>query len=87
MGPSPKPASSGHDAGMQSSLLADDDLPEPARLVAAVKRRGTTGHYDEWTAAAAGSAPAMPAPAVFKRLLRASSRFAILASDVVRASS
>ena len=47
---------------MQSSLLADDDLPEPARLVAAVKRRGTTGHYDEWTAAAAGSAADAPAP-------------------------
>ena len=61
MGPRPKAPPSGHDAGMQSSLLADDDLPEPARLVAAVKRRGTPGHYDEWLAAPAGSASGAPA--------------------------
>jgi uncharacterized circularly permuted ATP-grasp superfamily protein/uncharacterized alpha-E superfamily protein len=46
----------GHDAGMQSSLLADDDLPEAASLVAAVTRRGTPGHFDEWRAAASGTA-------------------------------
>lgn len=41
---------------MQSSLLADDDLPEAASLVASVTRRGTPGHFDEWRAAASGTA-------------------------------
>ncbi|OGB00789.1 MAG: hypothetical protein A3E25_11835 [Burkholderiales bacterium RIFCSPHIGHO2_12_FULL_69_20] len=40
---------------MQSSLLADDDLPDAAALVAAVTRRGTPGHFDEWRA---GTTPA-----------------------------
>ena len=41
---------------MQSSLLANDDLPEAAQLVAAVTRRGTPGHFDEWRGAASGTA-------------------------------
>ncbi len=32
---------------MQSSLLSDDDLPDPAALAAAAAGRGTPGHYDE----------------------------------------
>ena len=51
-----EPARPGHDAGMQSSLLADDDLPDAAHLVAAVTRRGTPGHFDEWRGAASGTA-------------------------------
>jgi uncharacterized circularly permuted ATP-grasp superfamily protein len=49
---------------MQSSLLADDDLPDAASLVAAVAQRATPDAFDEWcasasgTAAAAGHAPA-----------------------------
>ena len=61
----PEPARPGHDAGMQSSLLADDDLPDAAHLVAAVTRRGTPGHFDEWLAAASGTAASagrQPAP-------------------------
>ena len=52
----PEPSRPGHDAGMQSSLLANDDLPEAAQLVAAVTRRGTSGHFDEWRGAASGTA-------------------------------
>ena len=61
----PEPTPPGHDAGMQSSLLADDDLPDPAALVASVTRRGTPGHFDEWRAAASGTtaaAASQPAP-------------------------
>jgi len=60
-----EPSRPRHDAGMQSSLLADDDLPEAASLVAAVTRPGTPGHFDEWRAAASGTAAAAgrhPAP-------------------------
>jgi uncharacterized circularly permuted ATP-grasp superfamily protein len=49
---------------MQSSLLADDDLPDAASLVASVTRRATPGHFDEWCASASGgSASASQAPA------------------------
>ena len=48
MGPREKPALPGHDAGMQSSLLADDDLPDAASLVAAVAQRATHDAFDEW---------------------------------------
>ncbi len=64
MGPTEKLPHPGHDAGMQSSLLADDDLPDAASLVASATLRATPGHFDEWcagvsgTAAAAGHAPA-----------------------------
>ena len=50
---------------MQSSLLADDDLPDAASLVAAVAGRATPGHFDEWCAGASGteaSASHAPAP-------------------------
>ncbi|MBC7728280.1 MAG: circularly permuted type 2 ATP-grasp protein, partial [Microbacteriaceae bacterium] len=59
---------------MQSSLLAHDDLPEAAHLVAAVTRRGTPGHFDEWrgaasgTAASAGRHPAVHWQRFFNRL-------------------
>lgn len=43
---------------MQSSLLADDDGPDAANLAASVTRRATPGHYDEWRAAASGTAAA-----------------------------
>ena len=52
----PEPSRPGHDAGMQSSLPANDDLPEAAQLVAAVTRRGTPGHFDEWRGVASGTA-------------------------------
>ena len=48
---------------MQSSLLADDDLPDAASLVAARAPRADPGVYDEWrgsSVAAAGTAT--PAP-------------------------
>ena len=60
-----EPPRAGHDAGMQSSLLADDDLPDTASLVNAVARRATPGHFDEWSGAASGAAAAArhpPAP-------------------------
>ncbi|MDO9285322.1 MAG: circularly permuted type 2 ATP-grasp protein, partial [Aquabacterium sp.] len=44
---------------MQSSLLADDDLPDAAALVASVTRRGTPGHFDEWRA---GATPSLASP-------------------------
>ena len=50
---------------MQSSLLADDDLPDAASLVASVTRRATPGHFDEWCAGVAGTAASAahgPAP-------------------------
>lgn len=50
---------------MQSSLLADDDLPDAASLVASVTGRATPGHFDEWCASASGRASAAghaPAP-------------------------
>ena len=50
-----EPPGRGHDVGMQSSLLADDDLPDAASLVSSVTRRATPGHYDEWSATASGS--------------------------------
>ena len=56
-----EPPGKGHDAGMQSSLLADEDLPDPASHVAALAGRATPGHFDDWrglpaaTAAAAGA--------------------------------
>ena len=49
---------------MQSSLLADDDLPDAASLAAAAALRASPGHFDEWrgltasNAAAAGAQPA-----------------------------
>ncbi|MDH4391089.1 MAG: circularly permuted type 2 ATP-grasp protein [Aquabacterium sp.] len=43
---------------MQSSLLADDDLPDTVSLVASVTGRATPGHYDEWCASVAGTAAA-----------------------------
>ena len=55
----------GHDAGMQSSLLTDDDLPDAASLVASLARRATPGHFDEWCAASPGvavGASQVPAP-------------------------
>ena len=65
MGPSEKPPLAGHDGGMQSSLLADDDLPDAASLVAAVAQRATPGHFDEWCASVSGTSSAaghLPAP-------------------------
>jgi uncharacterized circularly permuted ATP-grasp superfamily protein/uncharacterized alpha-E superfamily protein len=59
------PPHQGHDAGMQSSLLADDDLPDAVSLVASVTRRATPGHFDEWCASASGTAASAghaPAP-------------------------
>ena len=64
----PEPPGKGHDGDMQSSLLADDDLPDAASQVAAATRRATPGHFDEWrsltasVAALAGSS-ASNAPA------------------------
>jgi uncharacterized circularly permuted ATP-grasp superfamily protein/uncharacterized alpha-E superfamily protein len=43
---------------MQSSLLADDDLPDAASLVASVAQRATPGAFDEWSASASGTAAA-----------------------------
>ncbi len=40
---------------MQSSLLADDDLPDAASQVAAATRRATPGHFDEWRCLTAGA--------------------------------
>ena len=65
MGPPDKPPHPGHDAGMQSSLLADDDLPDAASLVATVAQHATPGHFDEWCASMSGtalSAGHLPAP-------------------------
>ncbi len=47
---------------MQSSLLADDDLPDAASLVASVTHRATPGHFDEWRAAAAAEPLAAAGP-------------------------
>ena len=52
---------------MQSSLLADDDLPDAASLAAAAAPRASPGHFDEWRAvtasqAAAGASGKDPAP-------------------------
>ena len=56
----------GHDPGMQSSLLPDDDMPGAAALVAALTHRGTPGHFDEWrgleTAAVGAEAAATVPP-------------------------
>ncbi len=60
-----KPPQPGHDAGMQSSLLVDDDLTDTASLVGAVTRRATPGHFDEWCASVSGTAASaghVPAP-------------------------
>jgi len=53
----------GHDPGMQSSLLAEEDLPGAAALVAALTHRGTPGHFDEWRGCLA-TAPGAPAAVV-----------------------
>ena len=64
----PEPPSKGHDAGMQSSLLADDDLPDAASLVASAAHRATPGHFDEWRSLTASAGPAAgPAPAAHWR--------------------
>ena len=51
---------------MQSSLLADDDLPDAASLAAAAAQRASPGHFDEWRALPASQAAAAggqePAP-------------------------
>lgn len=49
---------------MQSSLLADDDLPDAATVAAAVARRGTAGRFDELRGelTVAGHPPAELAP-------------------------
>ena len=51
---------------MQSSLLADDDLPDGASLAAAAAQRASPGHFDEWRALPASQAAAAsgkePAP-------------------------
>ncbi len=58
-----EPPRAGHDAGMQSSLLGDDDLPDAAALAAAVAHRGTPGQFDELRGAlTAGGAAAALAP-------------------------
>ncbi|OYV01968.1 MAG: hypothetical protein CFE45_02455, partial [Burkholderiales bacterium PBB5] len=54
----PPPAGAGHDRPMQSSLLAEDDLPDTATLVAALTQRATPGHFDEWR----GERSAPPVP-------------------------
>ena len=54
----PEPPRTGHHPGMQSSLLADDDGPDAASLAASAARRATPGHFDEWRAAASGTAAA-----------------------------
>jgi uncharacterized circularly permuted ATP-grasp superfamily protein/uncharacterized alpha-E superfamily protein len=41
---------------MQSSLLADDEGPDAASLVAGLTERATPGHYDEWRGAMSGTA-------------------------------
>ncbi len=49
---------------MQSSLLADDDLPDTASLIAALTPRASTGVFDEWRSSVAGTgmyAPSAPA--------------------------
>ena len=43
---------------MQSSLLADDDLPDAAAVAAAVAHRGTPGQFDELRSALSPGAPA-----------------------------
>ena len=43
---------------MQSSLLADDDLPDAAAVAAAVAHRGTPGQFDELRAMLSPGAPA-----------------------------
>ena len=43
---------------MQSSLLADDDLPAAASLAAAAAQRASPGHFDEWRALTASQAAA-----------------------------
>ncbi|MBI3368888.1 MAG: circularly permuted type 2 ATP-grasp protein [Burkholderiales bacterium] len=50
-----RPPGPRHDAGMQSSLLADDDLPDAAALAAAAARPPVSGHYDELRAAGGGA--------------------------------
>jgi len=58
---------------MQSSLLAEDDLPDATSLAAAAMRRSTPGHFDEWrglsaaTPAAAGPTAASAQPAAHWR--------------------
>ena len=49
----------GHDSPMQSSLLADDDLPDGDSLAAAAARRATPGHWDELRAVPGGGAAAV----------------------------
>jgi uncharacterized circularly permuted ATP-grasp superfamily protein/uncharacterized alpha-E superfamily protein len=46
------------EAPMQSSLLADDDLPDATAVAAAVAHRGTPGQFDELRAALSAGAPA-----------------------------
>ncbi len=52
---------------MQSSLLADDELPDAASLAASAAQRASPGHFDEWRAMTASQAAAaisgnQPAP-------------------------
>lgn len=51
---------SGHDRGMQTSLLPDD-APDAASLAAAAAQRGTPGHFDEWRGVLTPAAPALAA--------------------------
>ncbi len=60
--PAPGLTPARHDAGMQSSLLTEDDLPDAVSLAAAAMGRATPGHFDEWRATAAGGAMGLPAP-------------------------
>ena len=47
---------------MQSSLLADDDQPEPASLVAALSQRAGEGVFDEWRSARSATGPSTGEP-------------------------
>jgi len=49
---------------MQSSFLADDDVPDAAALAASAALRGTPGYFDEWRGLPAGAAAGsgLPAP-------------------------
>ena len=57
-----EPTVTGHDPVMQTSLLADDDLPDAAGWVADAARRGTPGHWDELRGLPGASGAALPAP-------------------------
>ena len=69
----PEPLSAGHDLPMQSSLLADDELPDAAALAGGAARRATPGHFDELrgtpgSTAGAGAALAAPWQTFFDSL-------------------